>query len=319
MKPKSIFWPLTLIAVGIVWLLASTRVIPAANLWALLHMLPYLLMALGVGLIVRSRWPAAGMIVSAVVVVGALLAVVFARQLGWATPPIWGFEPGIANIGGGVAGSGKIEAETREPDGFSEIKLDYPAMVTILQGESESITIEADDNLLPQLSTEAVAGTLIIRNDEKEWSKRVEPSEEVKITITVKDLQEVDFSTAGTLRVEGLETDELTIDLNGAGNIELVDLNTQQLAATLSGAGNITASGKADTASVRINGFGSFYGDHLESQESVARINGAGNIHIRVKDTLTATINGAGSVGYYGSPEVIRNINGAGSVSQLEQ
>jgi len=317
MKYRSIFWPLALVAVGLMWLLVSMGIVPASNVWALAHLFPYLLVALGVGLILRGRWQTAGIIVSTLVVVAALAAVVFAPQLGWAFPPMWGFGPGIANVGGGVAGSGEIEAETRQADGFTNISLNYPAEVTILQGESESITIEADDNLLPQLSAEAAAGTLVIQNVEEQWIKRVEPSQAVNITITVKDLREVDFSTAGTLRIESLNVEELSLDLNGAGDITIADLDAQRLAATLNGAGNITASGEVGEVSVRINGFGSFYGDELQSLKAVARINGAGSVNIKVEEHLTATINGAGSVGYYGSPEIERNINGAGSVTQL--
>ena len=45
MNQRSLFWPLTLIATGVIWLLVSMNVIPAANLWALTYIWPYVLIA----------------------------------------------------------------------------------------------------------------------------------------------------------------------------------------------------------------------------------------------------------------------------------
>lgn len=314
MKHGSIFWPLTFIATGVLWILVSTNVVPAANLWALVHLFPYLLMGLGVGLILRSLWRPAGMIVSTLIVVGAVAAVIYAPRLGWSQVPPWGFD---SDIGGRVAGSGKIEAETRKVQGFNAVSIEYPAMVVIRQGETESLKVEADDNLLPQLTTSVNNGTLQIRNSERDWSKRVNPSETVKITLTVKELSEVDFSSAGTLLIEGLETESLQIGLNGAGEVTLTDLKTLELDCNLSGAGNIRAGGTADKVNVQIDGFGSFYGDKLNSLEADIGINGAGSADLRVKDHLVAEINGAGSIGYYGAPDVDQQVNGAGAVNQL--
>jgi len=247
-------------------------------------------------------------------VIGAVAAVVYAPQLGWAQLPPWDFD---ADIGGRVAGSGKIEAATRNVTGFSSISIEYPAMVTVRQGKAESLKIEADDNLLPQMVTDVQNGTLRIRNSERDWSKRVNPSQTVMITITVTDLSDVDFSSAGTLLVEGLSTENLDINLNGAGEVTLANLEVLELDCNLSGAGSIHAGGSADIVNVQIDGFGSFYGDKLDSLEADIGINGAGSANVRVKNNLVAEINGAGSVGYYGSPDVDENINGAGAVNQL--
>ena len=315
-KRTSLFFPLALIATGVLWLLVQMNMIPAANLWALTHIWPFLLITLGVGMILRSFWEGAGLVVSALVVVGAVLAVVFAPQLGWADAPDWNIGD---NFTGAVAGSGRIESETRQVKNFNAVSIDYPAEVLIVQGKSESVKVEADDNLLPQLSTEVRDGTLVIKNNERQWSERVKSSQTVKITITVKDLRDVEFSSAGTLRIEKLEGKSLEFDLNGAGEVELIALKVDQLDCTLSGAGNIKADGIANQVNIQIDGFGNFYGDELQSNSADVTINGAGSVKLKVKTDLTAEINGAGSVEYYGNPNVDQSINGAGSVNRLDK
>ena len=202
-------------------------------------------------------------------------------------------------------------------ESFDAISINYPSEVIVVQGKSESVKVEADDNLLPQLSTKVTDGRLVIKNKETDWSKRVEASDTIKITITVKELRDVNFTTAGKLRIEKLETDSLSVDLSGAGEVELVDVNTKSLDCTLGGAGNIKATGTADEVSVEIDGFGNFYGDDLQSLTADLTINGAGNIQLKVKTNLDAEINGAGSISYYGSPTVDRSVNGAGSISRM--
>src|SRR3990172_6235492 len=108
---RSLFFPLAIIATGVIWLLISMQIIPASNLWALTHLLPFVLMALGAGLILRSFWAPSGMVVSALVVIGAALAVVYAPQLGWANMPAWSFD---GDFGGGRSGSGVMETESRQ-------------------------------------------------------------------------------------------------------------------------------------------------------------------------------------------------------------
>ena len=86
MKDRSIFWPLAMIAAGVLWILIGMGTIPRANLWALSHTLPYLLIVLGFGLILRAYWRSAGMLVSLLVVPGAMLA---SFTVGLVAPASW--------------------------------------------------------------------------------------------------------------------------------------------------------------------------------------------------------------------------------------
>lgn len=317
MKEHSIFWPLVLIATGVMWLLNGMGIVPTANLWALTHLLPFILIVLGLGLILRSYWRFAGMLTSLIVVGGAVLAIVFAPQLGWAGSPPLGWNIGAGDFGGGVQGSGRIESETRKVSGFDSVSVGYPAEVIIRQGKTESVTLKGDDNVLPQILIETDGGVLRIDTNEENWNKRVDPTRAVEITITVKDLQKVTFSSAGKLLVEDLKTDSLELVESGAGEMTLSNLDAGSLDVTLSGAGNVVADGMADNLGVRISGFGDFDGSDLHSQSAEVHITGAGSATVWADKELDASISGAGSVNYYGDPSVQEHISGAGDVKGL--
>jgi hypothetical protein len=186
----------------------------------------------------------------------------------------------------------------------------------VQQGNSVSVKVEADDNLLPQLTTEVRDDTLVIKNNTNDWSARVDPSKSVKITITVKDLNKINFSSAGSLLVDGLKSDDLQMVLSGAGEVVLREMEVHNFVVTLSGAGNIKADGAADDLKLTISGFGGFEGKNLESLTADVRISGAGNATVNVQEDLKAHVSGAGSIDYYGSPTVAKTVTGAGSVNQ---
>jgi len=319
MKERSIFWPLAMIAIGVLWLMIGMGIVPRANLWALTYTLPYLLIALGVGLILRAYWRFAGMLVSLLVVAGAVMAVVYAPQLGWDNPPSWGWDLWDIDpdFSGAVAGSGVVESETRQVAEFQSISAGYPADITIRQGRAESVTIEAEDNLLPQLATEVRNGVLYLENSEKSWQERVNPTKPVRMTITVVELENVHFPTAGKMLVDGLMTDSLTVSVSGAGDVTMTKLETGELEYSLSGAGNIEVDGTCERLQLSISGLGNFKGGDLECQDAEVHISGAGSATVWAEDRLDASISGAGSVNYYGSPQVSERISGVGSVSKI--
>jgi len=310
---RSLFWPLTLIATGVIWILVSMNVIPAANLFALTQIWPYVLIVLGIGLILRGYWPAAGHLVSFLVVVGAVLAVLFAPQLGWAQPLDWSLGPEFA---GRVPGSGVLKTESRDIKDVTSVSIGYPADVVIMQGDKESLTIEAEDNLLPQLDTDVVNGRLTIQNSVRDFSGRVRPTKSIKITIVVKDLSEVNFSSAGSLLLDGLDVEDLDFNLSGAGDVTIKEIHASVLDINLSGAGSIDIDGSSDELKLRISGFGAFHGRQFATKAADINITGAGSSELQVEDELDATVTGAGSVRYYGSPTVTQRITGAGDVTR---
>lgn len=321
-QKRSLFGPLLLIAAGVIWLLVKSGSIPSSNLWALTHIWPFLLIAAGIGLILRPYWSYTSVLLDVLIIGGVILAIFYAPQMGWNRPSMmvsWGGEDGELFFGPGVRGSGNIVSETRKVSGFDSIQVDYPARVLISQGSAESLKVEAEDNLLPGLKTEVKSGELRIFYKSQD-GEHVNPTKTVTITITVRELSSIDFSSAGELIVDGLESDELSVSLNGAGSVELNDIAVRGLNVNLSGAGSTTASGTADDLNLNISGFGDFDGRDLEGKTANVNISGAGGATVWAEEELDATISGAGSVNYYGSPENVRKqINGVGGVNHLER
>jgi hypothetical protein len=314
-KQKSIFGPLLLIAVGAVWLLVKAGTLPSANLWALTYIWPYLLIAAGLGLILRPYFKYTNLLLDVLIIGGALFAIFNAPALGWAKPSmVYVLGNNDFYVGPAEPGSGKVITQNRSVDDFDGIEVSYPAEVTITQGKTPAVKVEGEDNVLSGLRTEVRGDTLRIYYKVDEGNP-VNATELVKITIVVKDLQAVDFESAGELTLTGIETDELRVSVSGAGNLELNNIAVQNLQVDLSGAGNMAASGTADDLRVTISGFGSFDGEALHSQTADISMSGAGSATAWVDKKLNAEISGAGSITYYGEASVTKEIGGLGNVS----
>lgn len=318
MRPnQSFFGPLFLIATGVIWLLVKSGNIPSSNLWALTHIWPFLLIATGIALILKPYWQYTSMVLDVIIIGGTILAVIYAPVLGWDKPPATLMMNGTEYYWGpGEPGSGKVITQIRNVSDVLAIKVDYPAQVVVRQGNKQSVQVEAEDNLLTGLKTQVRNGALEVFYKSTE-GRHVNPTRPVKITIVVKDLKDMQLTSAGEVIIEGLETEELNLLLSGAGNTTLNEVSLQELCVNLSGAGSMTASGNADNLSLDISGFGSFNGRQLHGDTAVVDLTGAGSATVWVDDQLDAQISGAGSVNYYGSANVRQRIYGLGSVTHL--
>lgn len=220
----------------------------------------------------------------------------------------------------GVSGSGNIQTETRDTAAFDVVAIEYPgAEIIIQQGDKESVEIEADDNLLPQLSTETISGTLTIKSLAADREDSVNPSQTVKIVITAKDLNEIVVSTpVGDVQMNDWHADTLKFVLSGGADVRLNNIQVDLLNIDLSGAGVIDVSGSASDVNLILSGVGSFNAADLKSTKASVDLSGMGSAIVQVEEDLAATLTGAGSIKYYGTPHVEQNVTGAGSVEPAE-
>ena len=312
----SLFFPLVLITTGLLWILIQMRIILTSNLWALVYLWPFLLIAAGLGLILRSYWKYSILVMDVLVIGGVFLAVIYAPRLGWSHAPEYIINGNSYFIGSGERGSGKLVTEIRDVHDFSSIRLSYPAQVIINQGQTESLTIQAEDNVAAEIDTHVVNGVLEI-DDINGHRLPVSPTKPVKVTIAVKDLNELDFETAGDVKFTGLTTDHLKLMMAGAGALTLDNVQLKTMDCNLAGVGSVQASGTADTINVHVQGLGSFNGSELHSQAATVNLDGMGSATVWADKSLIANVSGMGSVNYYGDARVTRTVDGLGSIKNL--
>jgi hypothetical protein len=214
-------------------------------------------------------------------------------------------------------GSGKVVSEERPVEAFDSIQLDGAGEVSIEQGDAAKVVIEAEENILPQLTSEVKDGTLLLGYDMKLWKDRIIPTKTIKYTITVVALEGITINGAAELTNTALTADTFTLEINGAGDFEFEALTAEKLTVEISGGASVTIAGEVADQEVVINGAGSYDASDLKTLNTMFEFNGAGDGKVWALETLDIALNGAGSIGYYGSPQVSQSLTGLGTIEHL--
>jgi len=224
---------------------------------------------------------------------GPILAAGLAAALLAGLPALAGCSATINGDGGGttVTGSGTPTAGTRQVSGFHEVDFSGVGELSIRQTGTESLRIEADANVLPLLTSTVADGRLTLG---VQPGTSFQTSEGIRFILTVKSL------------------DALT--LSGAGSATGSDLATSALRVTMSGTGSVTLQGRADSLNLSLSGTGAFDGSQLADKTAKVVVGGTGRAVVNASDALDATVSGVGSVEYLGDPKVTSHITGVGTI-----
>ena len=258
-----------------------------------------------------------------------------------------------------VTGSGKVVTETRQVSGFTSVTLAGIGNVYLTQGETESVRIEAEDNLIPYFDTSVQGSTLKIGLKDQYMGISIRPTQPVKFYVTLPKIEAVtlagsgnilagkiqagafkisllgsgDISTdtlaatnldiqlsgSGNISLGSISASEVTANIAGLGDIQVATLTAQKISSRTAGSGDITIGGKVTEQSAEILGSGDYQAGGLKSDTATVRVTGSGNARVTASTTLNVNILGSGDVSYSGSPKMSVNIAGSGKVSQVSQ
>ncbi len=214
-------------------------------------------------------------------------------------------------------GSGELTTETRAVSGFDSVQIDGAGELIIMQGDSESLEIRAEDNIIGELTSEVMDSTLVLGYRDSFLRNTIIPTERITYTLTLVDLSEVTINGAADMEIDVLETEAFSLNINGAGQISIDQLMADSLIVQISGTTTIEVAGEVAEQSITIDGAGNYQAGDLATNSTSVDINGLGNATVWAVETLDISIDGGGNLRYYGSPSVTQDINGLGDIDQL--
>jgi len=215
-----------------------------------------------------------------------------------------------------VEGSGNVAKEERPVSDFSRVSLRGGGELNVTQGDQESLSIEADDNILPLIETEVSHGTLSIGPKDR---RELRPSKPTKINLAVKKLEGITLSGAATMKASSLSAEKLEIKTSGSGEIAIDALTADALNVRINGSGDCNLAGRADTQTIHVSGSADYRAGKLEGRSVTLSISGSGDAVVWARETLDVKIRGSGRVEYYGQPRVTQDVSGSSRVISLGQ
>jgi hypothetical protein len=240
-------------------------------------------------------------------------------------------------VGERIWGSGNVITETRAVSGVSGVNLSTIGHLIIEVSDTESLHIEAEDNLMDYIETDVRNGELTIRTRNKVNLKSTKPVY-YHLTVTgldtvmtyssgnieAPDLKAGRFSitvaSSGSIQIASLEADTLTAKLFSSGNLTIGRLNARTLNSEISSAGNLyIGGGEVKTQNVALNSSGNYTAGDLASNKAEMKLNSAGSATIRVIDSLKATLNSSGDLSYLVNPTLDATTRSSGKIIQVGQ
>ncbi len=193
-----------------------------------------------------------------------------------------------------IAGSGVLKVEERAVPAFTAIEQDNTGQIFITQGDTEKLTIESDDNVLPVLVSEVHNGVLRLS---VETGKAYSGVKKLVYRITVRRLDR--------------------IDLRGTASANIKSVKGQRLAVFLSGTGGLTATGKVTELRLSVSGTSSVDAHGLFVERANVSLTGTGSARLAVNKEIDAKLSGTGSLSYSGRAHINSAITGTGAIAKI--
>jgi len=202
--------------------------------------------------------------------------------------------------------------------------------VHITQGSTESVKVDAPDEIMDRIVAEVDGNVLKIHtkhdnwgwgekswwSDKGIWHRR--NGKKIAVYITAKDLSSITISGSGDIFFkEGITANSLNLKVRGSGSM-VGKIAVKVLESHISGSGNLKLSGIAENSTVKVSGSGNFTARDLVTVNSVARVSGSGHAEINASDKVNATVHGSVGVNYTGTAKIVTSKkSGSGEVSRF--
>ena len=191
-----------------------------------------------------------------------------------------------------IEGSGVMKTEVRAVEPFTSIVLtDVDASSLVIEQTGvESLTVTAEENLLPMFTSTVKDGVLYLAFAKGNSFHGKRPTYKV----TVKDLRRIHVQGGVAIEAKKLESEKLSILVEGAAG------------------GNL--SGRVDDLTIEIKGAGQISAGELHAKRAKVSVQGAGQVTVNASDELDAEVQGTGIIWYIGAPKLKSNVDGLGFI-----
>jgi hypothetical protein len=213
-------------------------------------------------------------------------------------------------------GATNMVTEDRPVRNFNRVSLTGAGRIIVTQGDEESLTVEAEDNIMPYIKTEVQDGTLILGFTDEAKHKEFRVTKPIKFYLSMKEVVGLDISGPGDIHVPSLHTNQLEIVVNMGGDVSVDSLTAEELVVRLTGRASVEVAGQVVEQNISLAG-GSYRAAKLESQVGTVEVKNLGNASVWATETLDVQISGGGNVEYYGHPRITQKVTGRAKLNSL--
>ncbi|OBX27078.1 putative autotransporter adhesin-like protein [Gelidibacter algens] len=201
----------------------------------------------------------------------------------------------------GVKGNGNVTTEERTIEGtFDHIEVSRGLDVYLTQGDTESLTVQADENLHDIIITKVEGNTLKIYADEN-----ISYSEAQKVKVSFKTIRKI--SAASGSDVYGTNTiSSVDLELDTASGSDMdLEVKVSNLVCNAASGSDLKLKGAADTLVANASSGSDINATDLMTLVTNAKASSGADIKVNASKELTAKTSSGGDITFAGNPEKI--------------
>jgi hypothetical protein len=199
-----------------------------------------------------------------------------------------------------VYGNNKVVTKERNTEPFTGVRVSSGIDIFLKQGNNESLSVEADENLQEYILTEVRNGVLNVYTE-----VNIREAERKRVYVTMKEVNSIHTTSAGDVFGETpVKSDRLELSASSAGNIKL-EVYAKEIKVNISSSGDVSLTGEVDNLEADLSSAGDLNANDLKTREADISVSSAGNADINVSEKITARASSAGDINYRGNPKYV--------------
>jgi phage shock protein PspC (stress-responsive transcriptional regulator) len=191
---------------------------------------------------------------------------------------------------------------------FKELELNGLMDVTIVRGSTYAVEWTGRDSEKEKYKIYTSGNTLIVDYDDESrinWKRNPLKLEQISIRITMPELERLEASGAGKVKITDFTEDDMEIEASGAIEIR-GDTHVRDLTINLNGASELILRGEGNTLDARISGASQLSAFEYRVRDADVRTSGASKANVHVTRRLEMREGIASKITYKGNPDVIK-------------
>ena len=198
---------------------------------------------------------------------------------------------------------------------FDEVKVASLMKVDIRRGAEYKVTVHGDEDDLDDVYLNQVGDELEVKYREDAWEWWNDDHREIKLSITMPELDYLELVGKCTGDVRGFNENEMEINLVGASEL-ILESRVEKLSITMAGASEMELRGSGDDLEVEVIGASKLKAFDFEVKRASLQVVGASLAQVNVSEDLEIEAAGMSKVRYRGEAKVSISEAGMSSVER---
>jgi hypothetical protein len=190
--------------------------------------------------------------------------------------------------------------------------------LVVSQANEESLMVESDRHMLPNIQTEMVGDCLELGMS-RSWSERIANSftlRHVTYYLTIRELESIELKGISNLEMGPYQGKMLEVSTRGHISVKIEELAVKKFSGRFHWSSNVTVSGSAVQQEIVLSGSSKYRALDLASQQASFLLSDKSIAEVQVENKIVVESSGESFLQYKGNPRLVTKNRDSSSIQR---